>query len=78
MREFREFSDALQDWTIHGGAMNAVMPLPGDPGVLWQVGDWYEMKEATGTNPRETTEAALRLGGLTEELIAREMREWED
>ena len=79
MNSHKTFQAALDDWRESGGALNYVHAMPGETSGSWQV--WQSLsglEDAVECSPREATEEALRCGGMTEDQIAEEMKDWYD
>lgn len=83
MTIYRTFQEAIRVWREQGGALNYCGNYS-DP-ERWEVIDIGTAEDYTiGTNggdfetPREMTEHALTMGGLTPEQIESEMADWVD
>lgn len=77
---YSDFKEALEAWREHGGALSYYGGYES-----WELIDMGTAVDYTiGTNggdfktPRELTEHALAMGGLTPEEIEREMADWQD
>lgn len=82
---FFTFQEALEAWREQGGVLNYHPQLLPSWQELWEVCDTetaeFYTRGTHGTRrktPRELTEHALAMGGLTPEEIEREMADWVD
>jgi predicted phosphoadenosine phosphosulfate sulfurtransferase len=87
MKQYTNFSEALEVFRNDGGAMYYVKPhtFTTETGKQsapesWYVGDPDKITEMIPANCtlKEASEYALSKGGMTEEQIAKEMEEWVD
>lgn len=82
---YNDFEEALEAWREHGGVLNYYCSCSIGPECWELILDEGTVKDYTigtfGTEcatPREMTEYALEMGGLTPEQIAQEMANWQD
>ena len=69
MRQFDDFKSALECFRLYGGAMNE------DQGLFF-VGSYDEINDVVD-DPRQSTEQALHMGGMSEQEIKDELIYWQ-
>lgn len=81
MTIYRTFDEALEAWRELGGVLSYYCSCSIGPECWELILDEETVKDYIGTEcvtPREMTEYALAMGGLTPEEIEREMADWQD
>lgn len=75
-RAYKHFENALNDLRANGGAMDY------DTGMwcVWEQGELetYLVERDAVISAREATEGALAMGGMSNEQIAEELKDWKD